>query len=433
MIDPNDNMISHDRDNRLTKILQKLPVEDGRHICRLINRDPLTDIYWMLLVIYGFVLSGFLLWPFDFDAYVKNDNRWVKGSGGIEFPGTGQAVSISPSQEFFNRMTKGNGLTLELWIETQDLKQSGPARILTYSSNTGERNFTVGQSYDQLVVRLRTTETSLNGTNPHLIIEDTFNDQSMQHLVVTYDFYEQRVYLNGEQKKRSKVLKGGFSNWDPSCRLGAGNEVTGNRPWKGKIYYAAVFNRPLAELEIHHNYHAGLQSEFNKLGAGNNRVIAETQVARYLFDEGEGATIHDSGSGLSPADLFIPKYIWRGNSPLLDFSRGYFKSNSWFSDVVINIMIFIPLGFFLHGILRVRYGLTSKVSLAALLAGALLTLGVESLQHFSLTRSSSLIDVTTNVAGTALGIAIDKAYNLYLNHRAKGLQSLCFSIKGNNN
>jgi hypothetical protein len=312
-------MNPHDRDNKLKKILQRLPVEDGKYICRLIYSDPLAGIYWLLLIIYVCILAAFLLWPFDFYVYVRNDASWIKNSRGIEFPGTGQAVSNSSTQEFFERMVKGSGLTLELWLETEDIEQSGPARILTYSLNPHTRNFTIGQSYDQLVVRLRTTETSLNGTNPHLIIDDTFNYQYLQHVVITYDFSEQRVYINGEQRTRSKILKGNFSNWDPACRLAIGNEVTGRRPWKGKIYYAAIFNNPLTEKEVRRNYLSGIRSKVNKEKITNDGFEAKIPVTRYLFSEGKGDKILDSGSNLSPANLFIPKYIRRGTKSFIYF------------------------------------------------------------------------------------------------------------------
>ena len=272
---------------RLRNILNNLSTEDGKLICRLIYSDPLAGVYWLLLIIYVCILAGFLLWPFDFDLYFKNDAHWIKNSKGIEFPEKGQAVSNSSTQEFFNRMVRGSGLTLELWLETGDQNQYGPARILSYSIDSGARNFTIGQSYDQLVVRLRTTETTLNGTNPHLIVDGTFDDRNLQHLVITYDFSEQRVYINGEQKARSEILKGDFSNWDPTCRLVIGNEVTGNRPWKGKLYFAAVFNRPLAEREIRQNYLSGLPSQIDPESAHNNGFKAQTPVARYLFGHGK--------------------------------------------------------------------------------------------------------------------------------------------------
>jgi VanZ family protein len=245
-------------------------------------------------------------------------------------------------------------------------------------------------------------------------------------VVVAYDFSEQRVYINGEQRTRSEILKGDFSNWDPDCRLAIGNEVTGNRPWEGKIYYAAIFNKPLTDREIRQNYLSGMPSKINKEKMENDRFKARIPVARYLFNERKGDTIHDSGSDLNPVNLFMPNYIWRGKHTFLNFSRDYLNSRSWFSDVVINIMIFIPLGILMHGMLRARSVPTLKISLKALLAGALITFSVESIQFFSLTRNSSLIDVVMNMGGTALGIAIDRVYILFLNHRSQRLQQLLY-------
>ena len=129
--------------------------------------------------------------------------------------------------------------------------------------------------------------------------------------------------------------------------------------------------------------------------------------------------IYDSGSELGAVNLFIPKYIVQATRPFLDFSASFINSKSQFSDMIINIMIFIPLGIFIHGMLSIRYGGALMIALAALLAGTLFTLGVESLQHLSLTRNSSLTDVFMNMAGTALGIAIHKVYDLFLNYRAE--------------
>ena len=141
--------------NKLKKILERLSPEDGKYICRFVYRDPFTDLYSILLIIYVLILGGFLLWPFDFVSLVKNDTHWLKSSTGIEFLKTGQAESKSSTREFYDRMVKGRGLTVEMWLQTEDLNQSGPARILSYSRNTDLRNFTVGQSRDKLVVRLR--------------------------------------------------------------------------------------------------------------------------------------------------------------------------------------------------------------------------------------------------------------------------------------
>lgn len=445
---------TNDTLNGLKKILDRLSIEDSKFICKVIYRDPLTNIYPILLILYAFILGGSLLWPFDFVSIVRNDARWIENSKGIEFLKIGQAVSNASTQEFFDRLVKGRGLTLEVRLMTEDLSQSGPARILSYSIDPVLRNFTIGQSQDQLIIRLRTTETSLNGMNPHLVIDNVFNYKGLQHLVIIYDFLEQRVYVNGEQRARSKILKGSFSNWDPSCHLVIGNEVTGDRPWKGKIYYVAIYDRSLTKKEIRRNYLSGLhskvhkkytkdtgfkakglvarfldylselRSKVNKRGMKDTDFKVKGLVTRYLFDEGKGDVIHDSGSVINPMNLYMP--IKLKVRPFLKFSIDSLDKKSQFSDIIINILIFIPLGIFVHGMLRSRFGLTLKISMVGLLIGTLFTLSVESIQHFSMTRDSSLIDVFTNMTGIAMGIMVDRAYNIILNDQAEHLQKLLY-------
>ena len=417
---------------RLKKIINSLSIEDGKYICRLIYSDPFTDIYSILLILYVFVLGGFLLWPFDF--LIRNDARWVGNSNGIEFLKMGQAMSNSSTQELFDRLVNGRGLTLEAWIQTEDLNQDVFGMILSYSLNADLCNFAIGQEQDHMVFRLRTTETDLNGMKPLLFINNMFNYRSLQHIVIVYDFNEERVYIDGIQRARSNILKGNFSNWDASCKLVIGNDLMGNRPWKGKLYYVAIFNRPMTEKEIRQNYLSGLPHRTNTYSSlsgksGSTKDIAfkaKGPVARYFFDEGNGNVVHDSGSDSSPVNLFIPKYIENKIKPFLDFSMDNLQSKSQLSDIIINILIFIPLGILIHGTLRTRYILALKISLVALLAGTLFSIGIESLQHFSMTRNSSFIDVATNMIGTSLGIVIDRAYMLFLNYRFEHLQRVLY-------
>jgi len=407
--------------NRLKRIIERISIEDGKYICRIIYKDPFTDIYSILLIIYVFILGGFLLWPFDFIFKVKNDVCWIGNSKGIEFLKIGQAVSNSSTQEFFDSLVKGNGLTLEMWTQTENLDQIGPAKIISYSIDPPLCNFTVGQWRDKLVVQLRTTKTNLYGRNPHLDIPDVFTSQGLKHMVIMYNLSEQKVYINGVQKVRSDILKGDFSNWDPSCKLVIGNEVSSNKPWIGKIYYAAIFNRPLADQEIRQNYLSGPQHTRNKRNIKHSYFKAKGPVAKYFFDEDKGSVIHDSGSLSIPVNLSLPKYIGHKIKPFLSVSIDYLQNDSRYSDIIINILIFILLGILIQGVLRTRYGLTLKISLATLLAGTLFSLGVESLQHFSMTRNSSLIDVATNMTGVAIGIVMDRFYNIFLNYKAKHL------------
>lgn len=97
---------------------------------------------------------------------------------------------------------------------------------------------------------------------------------------------------------------------------------------------------------------------------------------------------------------------WRnpGLSPWDFFFGGFAKYWTWF-DVIANIIGYIPLG------LLVVLALYPKIRslaacLLALLAGALISAGLEAAQTFLPTRVSSLLDWLTNLGGTGIGAVL---------------------------
>jgi hypothetical protein len=71
-------------------------------------------------------------------------------------------------------------------------------------------------------------------------------------------------------------------------------------------------------------------------------------------------------------------------------------------DVLANILLFLPLGFLYR---HARPNAHARPVAIAMGAGALLSLGIETLQLFEATRDSSPVDLAANAAGTALGAA----------------------------
>lgn len=73
------------------------------------------------------------------------------------------------------------------------------------------------------------------------------------------------------------------------------------------------------------------------------------------------------------------------------------------NDAVINIALFMPLGWLLAGALR-RSGLSplARIGIIAAVAGVL-SVSVETVQYFIPSRYSSILDVVSNVAGATLG------------------------------
>jgi hypothetical protein len=188
-------------------IYNKLNQEERQYFKELLFGDPLTKIYFRVTVAYLLIMGIALLWPFDFALIERNNAQWIRDPAGISFRDDGQLISDGPARGLFEHMQKGRGLSIEVWIETDHIGQTGPARIISYSLNSLSRNFTLGQSFDQLIFRLRTTETDLNGTRPHLVVDNVFMGKELLHIVVTYNFSEQLVFVNGELRNKARFLK----------------------------------------------------------------------------------------------------------------------------------------------------------------------------------------------------------------------------------
>jgi hypothetical protein len=369
--------------------------------------------YLWIVGVYTLILSLLLLWPFDFYlpfSFEANNVRWIRGTNGVEFASVGLIRLSSSVNRLHDALVSGAGITLEVWAATKNDQQVGPARVVSYSKDPGLRNFTLAQERRDLVTRLRTTETDLNG-RPVLIVRDVFQPDDPQHLLVTYNFFEQRVYVNGHLRLRTPIPGGRFSNWDPTYSLVLGNEATGNRPWLGKLFLVAIYNRALSEQEIWKNYAAG--RFFNPAVSPSDQRVRDGLLTLYLFSEGKGNRVLERSGKLSSLDLKIPPRVpviitdrEFLSSPYGEFFLRPIKSHRVI-EIIGNIIIFIPFGLLFHAALRGRYQLSLKMAAFVFILGALFTLSVESLQYFTETRHSSMTDVISNLIGTALGITID--------------------------
>ena len=359
----------------------------------------------IILCLYLISLFYALLEPFDFD-FRTNNVKWLQAKNGVRFDKDGKVISEGSTPELYQILTEGKGLTLEVWISTYNVFQDGPARILSYSINTALRNFTLGQSKDKLEMRLRTEITDLNGVEPHIEVANVFEAKSIYHIVVTYDFEKECVFINGKKRLCDGTVRGKFSNWDPSFKLVIGNEVTGDRPWLGEIYHAAIYNQALDNRVIKTKYETGLT---NTVCPNADQVSdGMIPVVCYPFKEKEGNTINDAGLSAYKFNLHIPDRLLEKEPILKAPFYKNLKDNLFTMRGLFNILGFIPLGYFLHRLMRARFKLNIQTVSIVLITGLFVSLACEILQHFLPTRSPQITDVFTNLAGVGFGIIIDK-------------------------
>ena len=92
---------------------------------------------------------------------------------------------------------KSNQFTLECLITTDNLSQSGPARIITFSNDITHRNFTLGQDNNRLAVRIRTPRTGENGLGGEFSFGKIESGIPL-HIIVSYFEGNTYCYIDGE-------------------------------------------------------------------------------------------------------------------------------------------------------------------------------------------------------------------------------------------
>ncbi|MBZ0298025.1 MAG: LamG domain-containing protein, partial [Anaerolineae bacterium] len=170
-------------------------------------------------------------------------------------------ISATGANKIAAAVRSTNSLTVELWIRPENLIQSGPARIISYSLNASQRNFTLGQGVgeeipsNRYIMRLRTTETDANGL-PGLQTRGVATTD-LTHIVYTRDPRGVvRLYVNSIFSAED-VLSGDLANWESSWPLLLANELDAERPWLGEYHFVAIYNYAMDDATITQRFEAG--------------------------------------------------------------------------------------------------------------------------------------------------------------------------------
>lgn len=176
------------------------------------------------------------------DLQIEDPSRveWIMPNG-IRFGADTVVSSPEPPAKLAPGMLQpGNELTVEAWIAPADLSQTGPARIVSYSINADGRNFTLGQHQSEMIFRLRTPVSGLNGTQPALRTDAFPLTLDIGHYLVTFRDGVETLYVNG--KAHTSVLLRSHESLSDRIIQSAGKR------FKWLIYSMLVF--PLGILTV---------------------------------------------------------------------------------------------------------------------------------------------------------------------------------------
>ncbi|QBQ54427.1 VanZ family protein [Nitrosococcus wardiae] len=89
--------------------------------------------------------------------------------------------------------------TIEAEIASDDLMQSGPARIISNSIDTHHRNFTLGEKKGDLVLRVRTPQNGDNGSDVELQSNGYILAGGWHHVIASYASGVAKLFVDGKE------------------------------------------------------------------------------------------------------------------------------------------------------------------------------------------------------------------------------------------
>jgi hypothetical protein len=325
------------------------------------------------------------LWPFHAPG---NAVAWPPSANGLLFGGDGAVVSAGdlpagPQPEA--------PCTLEVWAQAAQPDAAG-ALIAFYHPSDGSQ-FALRQSLTDLELRYGGARSR---PGPALYVDEVFRPKRTVFLTVSSGLHGTTVYVDGVPARKAPRFR--IAARDCSGRLILGGSAVHSQGWAGALRGVAVYRSETTPGDAMRRFQSWTRNGRPRLSGG------EACVALYPFDERQGEWARSEV--LAGPDLLIPERYEIQDQVLLEpFWNEFDVSWSYFSDVLKNIVGFIPLGFLFYAWLS-RRSATRRPVLTAVLLGTLVSITIEVLQTFLPTRSSGTTDILTNTLGTWLGVAV---------------------------
>jgi len=353
-----------------------------------------------LLIVQVIVLVYLGLTPFQF--FLRNQVAAQPEEGGIEFDAVGLATSegsIDGRAHFANET-----ISIHLMIEPSDEPRTGLGTIVSIDSATGPAPVIIAQWKKWLVVRV--WDPAHRSLGYWEIDAAGFSKYVRRFVTITSGPLEgTAIYVDGiatgDTRQRSIIRnERGFEG-----RLLLGCLGNGSAGWRGTLSGLAIINERLTAEQVTWQHEQVQRAGFSALQEVRN-LYALYDFSKLTQESGESLySLSNAVSTSALGRLQFPQVF----SPLRPEVFGIpqlrdMKADWFLDDMLRNIAGFTPFGF-LASLLLIRsrnqpsYVITAQVALL----GALLSLGIESIQIALPMRRSSLSDLSLNVIGSIIG------------------------------
>ena len=124
--------------------------------------------------------------------------EWNGDGTGIRVNGERPLRSVDPTDPVMDPVRRASSMILSVRLRTHHPSQSGPARIVTLSGNTQDRNFTLAQDGADLVFRVRTEQAGPNGSRKTASAPGVFRNGGWLRVDAVFNRGYSRLYVDGK-------------------------------------------------------------------------------------------------------------------------------------------------------------------------------------------------------------------------------------------
>ncbi len=363
-----------------------------------VNKRHLGTICLGVIVIILF--AG--LWPHELNF--ENQVALLKDGNGVHFSGRGILYSLPLSiRRPLHINSTDKALTIEMAVQADKEWKSSLPFILAIDDGQPCERLIIGQWINHLIIKNRRKACFQSGDYAELDLDNSLIVGKLQFITITSGSEGTALYLNGSLVKKKTNLSLLRPGEMLSGRLVLGNSSAGNQSWAGTVSALALYDTTLSSEEVLRDYESWRDSR--SISPRKN----DLPFVDYRFDELTGPVVKDhSGQG---NDLLIPEHFSPPHHRMLTLPWDDFHvSGAYARDIAINILGFIPFGFYIAWYLSVRGVPGLRVIILVMLLGAGISLFIEVAQAYLPDRYSQLTDVITNTFGTAIGIYLWRRY-----------------------
>lgn len=364
---------------------------------------------WVALTIAVlFVILFFGLRPKGY--HFSNDLEWLSNQPGIRFRGYGIAYTDPIKALSRAGDMNTNGFSIEMALKPESYYEKGFNFLFAIHNGSDGKQLLIGQYRSSLIV-MNGDDYDHRRRTKRIAVKLHEALPISQFVTITTGKDGTRIYLDGRLIRTQRDLTLKIPEGE-TARLLLGNSVYGRHNWKGDVLGLAVYRHPLSSQDV--------EKQFKNWSKEKSFSFAKQHepLMLYVFDEKNGEKVIDRSGG--NIDFHIPSKMKILNKEILSFSWNRLKFNTeFFEDVMINLIGFIPFGFFLSAALaKAGEGFERQGILITIVLCVLISLFIEVFQAWFPSRSSDALDLGLNTLGGGLGAVLGKA-GKGKEHRAK--------------